>query len=97
MKPILPTQGINQMLLSLTKEETTDPIAILEEVCDEYLPGEIREYFTHNQEYLLTSDNYNSHTEREKLVLATKRLLRLVEACYLIVIAHHSKKTKDAA
>ena len=67
MRTILPSHNLNHMPIHLAAEEQADPTAILEEFCDEYTPGELRERFSQIQETALVDDAFNDPSQHQKV------------------------------
>lgn len=84
MRTILPSTNLDRMLINLNAEEQADPTAILEEFCDEYTPGELRERFSQLQETALVDDAFNDPSQRDHLIVFCKMAVRALEAAYLI-------------
>ncbi len=85
MLTLLPTQGIEHMLLHLSPEEQADPYPILADFCEEYTPGEMRDRLTLIYELALLNDGeFNDPRLRDHLLVFYKFVLRTLEASYQI-------------
>jgi DNA polymerase I-like protein with 3'-5' exonuclease and polymerase domains len=82
MKPLDPVNSLDRALLHITQEEA---IPIIEDFCDEYSPGQVRDYLEQAFNTALIHDDRNNLAgRREDFLIWYQRTKRLLEAVFAI-------------
>jgi len=85
MTPIIQPASSNHVLVRLSKDEMTNPIKPIEDLCDEYTIGEVRIQLRELVERALIDEEYNTPKRREDLIEWHKKTEKSPEAAYSIV------------
>jgi hypothetical protein len=84
MLPILHHPDIKKLILTLNEEEIAFPDKVLDELCTEYDPGDLREQLSDIFEIALSeSDIYDDPASRRQLIYLKTIVIKSLEAIFI--------------
>jgi len=86
MAPLIECPDLDRMLVRLTKEEIKAPITIVEDYCDEYKVGQVRDSFSQVVKIaLMKDDRYNIIDIRAALIEWAEQTDKVLESLYAVM------------
>lgn len=86
MSPIIQPAAPDHVIVRLTEAEMSDPIRIIDDLCDEYPIGKVRAILWQLVETALMEDGvYNNAQKRTELLEWHKKMEKALEALYIFI------------
>jgi hypothetical protein len=85
MHPLIIASDLDRTLLHITQAEAEEPFQIIEDYCNEYTPGQVRDYFSELvRTALMNDDHFNLMGARTDLMIWAEHTEKLLETSYAI-------------